>query len=271
MYNLARVFASLRIAVEELDQYYDHVLQTPNIPALGPALASVEPHPRFFPYPTRFQEYHTEPGPKSEVADEYTEFEYIRPFGGAPTNVTFLAKVKSSDQNLVVIKFVDRYGVEAHQLLADAGMAPRLLYCGLLDGENDVRNTGSHAKGRITGGGLYLGPMRMVVMDYIEGTTAAESASWPGSAREKVEEVVQKLHAAQLVFGDLRGPNIMFSEGKALLIDFDWAGKVNEARYPRNLSRSVRWPEEAGELEMKPILMDHDRFMLEQLFPKQSE
>lgn len=98
----------------------------------------------------------------------------------------------------------------------------------------------------------------MVVMDYIEGKTAAESASWPGDAREKVEEAVRKLHAAQLVFWDLRGPNIIFSEGKVFLVDFDWAGKVNEARYPRNLSRSVTWSKEAEELEMNPILMDHD-------------
>jgi len=273
MYRLARVFESLRLAVTTLDQYYDQILQAPDIPVLGPALASNQFHPRFFPYPTKFQEYRTEPGPKSEAADdvtpEYTEFEYIKPFSGVPANVTFLIKVKSSGRKLV-IKFVDRYGVDAHQLLANAGMAPRLLYCGLLDGRNDVRTAGSHAGGRTKGGGLYVGPTRMVVMDYIEGKTTAESASWPG-VREKVEEVIQKLHEAQLVFGDLRGPNIIFSEGKVFLIDFNWAGKVNEARYPRNLSESVRWPREVEELEMKPILMEHDQFMLDQLFPKQSE
>jgi len=260
--------------VTELDRFYDRVLQTSDIPPLGPALTAHQPHPRFFPYPTKFQEYSTGPGPRSKAAEdvvpEYTEFEYIEPFSGAPTNSTFLVKVKSSGQNLV-IKFVDRYGVDAHQLLADAGMAPRLLYCGLLDGRNDVRNAGSPAQGRTNGGGLYVGPTRMVAMEYIKGTTAAEPASWPSNAREQVEAAVKKLHAAQLVFGDLRGPNIMFSEDKAFLVDFDWAGKVNEARYPRNLSGSVTWPEEAEELEMKLILMDHDRFMLDQLFPKWSE
>jgi len=257
--------------VTALDQYYDQVLQTSDIPALGPALTAHQPHPRFFPYPGKFQEYSTGPGPKSKAAEDagrgYTEFEYIEPFSGAPTNTTFLVRVKSSGQKLV-IKFVDRYGVDAHQLLADVGMAPRLLYCGLLDGRIDVRDAESPAQGRINGGGLYVGPTRMIVMEYIEGTTAAEPASWPNNAREQVEAVIKKLHAAQLVFGDLRGPNIIFSEGKAFLIDFDWAGKVNEARYPRNLSGSVTWPEEAGKLEMKPILMDHDWFMLDQLFPE---
>jgi len=262
VYHLARVFASLRLAVEALDQYYDKVFRATDIPALGPALASNQPHPRFFPYPTRFQEYRTGLGSTAE----YTDFEYLRPLHAAPTNTTFLAKDKSSGQNLV-IKFVDRYGVDAHQLLADAGMAPRLLYCGLMDGRDDVRNAWSRAVGSIKGGGLYIGPTRMVVMEYIEGNSEVERASWPDDAREQVEEAVKKLHAAQLVFGDLRGPNIIFSKGKAFLIDFDWAGKVNEARYPRNLSRSLRWPAKAEELEMEPILMGHDRFMLDQLFP----
>ena len=252
-----------------LDTYYDQISQAPDIPDLGPALDSVKPHPRFFPYPTKFQEYHPEPGPTSEAGDDvtpaYTEFEYTEPFSKAPTNITFLVRVKSTNQNLVV-KFVDRYGVGAHELLADAGMAPRLLYCGLLDGKNDTRNAGSCAEGRVNDSGLYIGPTRMVVMEYIEGTTAAKSPHWPNDAREQVKEALQKLHAAQFVHGDLRGPNVIFSGGKAFLIDFDWAGRVNEARYPRNLSGSVKWPRAAEELEMMPILMDHDRFMLDQLF-----
>jgi len=61
MYRLPRVFASLRLAVTALDRYYDQILQAPDIPTLDPALASDQPHPRFFPYPTKFQGYRTEP------------------------------------------------------------------------------------------------------------------------------------------------------------------------------------------------------------------
>jgi len=259
VYHLARVFASLRLAVAALDKYYDEVSQDPDIPAL----VFNEPHPRFFPHPTKYEEYRAE----ANLEPKCTEFEYINAFRADPSNVTFLAKVKSSDQKLV-IKFVDRYGVEAHQLLADAGMAPRLLYCGLLDGKNDVRNTGSPVQGSTKPGGLYVGPIRMVVMEHTEGKTAEEESTWPNDAREKIETAIQKLHNSQLVFGDLRGPNVVFSGGSVFLIDFDWAGRVNEARYPRNLSRRVKWPRKAEELEMKPILMDHDLFMLDQLFPK---
>ena len=53
----------------------------------------------------------------------------------------------------------------------------------------------------------------------------------------------------------------MSSGDKVFPVDFYWAGRVNEARYPRNLSTRVKWPGKAAELEMQPILMDHDRFM----------
>ena len=147
-------------------------------------------------------------------------------------------------------------------------MAPRLLYCGLLNGEDDVRNAGSRARGIIKTGGLYCGPIRMVVMEHIEGDTVDKVSAPPKNAREKTEETIQKLHDAQLVFGNLRPSNVMLSWDKLFLIDFDWAGRLNEARYPMTLPRNVRWPREARELEMKPILMDHDWFMLDQLFPK---
>ena len=257
--HLARVFGSLRLAVAALDKYYGQISEDRNIPTL----VLNEPHPRFFPHPTRFKEYRA----KADAELKWTEFEYIDAPWAVPTNVTFIAKVKSSDRKLV-IKFVEQYGVEAHQLLADAGMAPRLLYCGLLDGECDVRIAGSRTRVNTTTDGLYACPVDMVVMEYIEGDTADKAPVLPKDIREKTEKAIQKLHDGQLVFGDLRGPNVMVSGVEVFLIDFDWAGKVNEVRYPLNLSRSVKWPKEAEELEMEYILMDHDWFMLDQLFPK---
>ena len=257
--HLARVFGSLRLAIGALDRYYGRVSENLNVPT--PVLNELHLH--FFPHPTRFKEYRAE----ADAEPKWTEFEYIDAPCAGPINVTFIAKVKSSDRKLV-IKFVEQYGVEAHQLLADAGMAPRLLYCGLLDGECDVRNAGSRTRVNTTSGGLHACPVDMVVMEYIEGDTMDKMAVLPKDIREKTEKAIQKLHDGQFVFGDLRGSNVMVSKDKMFLIDFDWAGKVNEARYPLNLSRSVKWPKEAEELEMEYILMDHDRFMLGQLFPK---
>ena len=69
-------------------------------------------------------------------------------------------------------------------------------------------------------------------------------------------------HNKRLVCGDLRPPNVLFSGGKVFLIDFDWAGKEGEARYPRGLSRSVTWAAGAQESERQLIEPKHDAKVL---------
>jgi hypothetical protein len=103
----------------------------------------------------------------------------------------------------------------------------------------------SRAQGGIKLCGLHIDPMGTVVMELTEGETADKVLL--SDVCEKTEKVTQKLHDSQPVFGDLRAPNAMFQG------DFDWTGKVKEARYPRNRSTRV---------ERQPILADHDRFML---------
>ena len=46
------------------------------------------------------------------------------------------------------------------------------------------------------------------------------------------------LQNEDIVFGDLRGNNILYvaSEHRASLVDFDWAGKNGESRYPVTLN-----------------------------------
>jgi hypothetical protein len=250
VYKIARIFQSLKLAIDTLEEYYHKINKCKNL-----ELKDGNPHPRFFPYPTTFSEYGTaEP-------QKVVEFSYIGGPRADPTNVTFFAK-DSSGRKLAV-KFVNRYGVEAHRVLAEKGMAPQLLYCGLLDGENDVRDLKNGDGGSIQVGGLYVGPIRMVVMEYI-GEDVKEKL--PEDARSQVERAIQTLHGKNLVFGDLREPNIVASKSKVYLIDFDWAGEVGVACYPRHLSSSVKWPEAVTELELKPITREHDLFMFNQLF-----
>ncbi len=68
-----------------------------------------------------------------------------------------------------------------------------------------------------------------------------------------LERALNILHGEGLVFGDLRRPNIMIMPGPnkddtVRLIDFDWAGKENEARYPIHLNQSkeVKWADGVG-------------------------
>lgn len=266
-YHIAKVFASLRRGLGTLDKYYGAIPTSVTVPPTPttPAECFLFPRPCFFPYPTKFKE--PQAGAAQDAETEFTEFEYVDVASGDPTNVTFFAKAKSggssSDRQLVV-KFVERYGVDAHDLLAKEGMAPRLLYCGSLDGSDDTRNCGSRAVGRLECG-LYVGPLRMVVMDRVEDVQ--ERDAWPENARDQVKQAIDKLHEGGFVFGDLQAQNILFSgEGKAFFIDFDWAGKKGEARYPRGISSQVDWPKRAEELERELIEPGHDLYMLDKLF-----
>ena len=171
----------------------------------------------------------------------------------------FLAEYKGET---VVVKFCERYGEDAHRMLADAGLAPRLRYCSKV------------------AGGVF-----MVVMDFVDGWDAYSKFKYrdlPRTVLDDVQRALGKLHDAQLVYGDMRRPNIMLvktpksqddhdtegedvEEWRGLLIDFDWSGHVGEAKYPPTLNTSgeIKWAkgvEPAGEIEQK-----HDLDMLEKI------
>lgn len=284
LYHIAKLFFSLRRARETLAGYYQGIEVPTALADLSPSLPVEElAIPGFFPYLTEFKQ-HPATTPAESMEPEVTEsteltepeameptnpeamgpteattrFRYINVPSADPANVTFFAEVVEPEpRRKLVVKFVDRYGVEAHETLAEKGMAPRLLYYGTLDGQTDLRagpyeSTLEH--------GLYIGPLRMVVMEHIE------SEDWPDDAREQVKSAINLLHAEGLVFGDLRPPNVLFSQGKIFLIDFDWAGKFGEVRYPRGLSEKVTWAGKPEELERQLITFEHDITMLDHLF-----
>ncbi|KAK0480490.1 hypothetical protein EDD18DRAFT_1312325 [Armillaria luteobubalina] len=257
LYKLARVFTALGRCYEILDHYYEDIYDRRDSIK---TLIVDEPHPRFFPYYTSFKRHD----------GVTTEFEYVDALESDPTTVTFLAKTTTGKPCSLVIKFVDRYGFDAHDHLASHKRAPALLYCGLLDGTHDARDT-ERPCGVSRCAGLYTGPWRMVVMEYIDGRTAQQvpRAQWPMSAYNDVKAALTELHKANYVFGDLRQPNVMFNvKGKALLIDFDWAGTVGEVCYPKGLASAVNWPK--GVTDFAPIEKEHDEAMLETYFSVKS-
>ncbi|SJL13008.1 uncharacterized protein ARMOST_16444 [Armillaria ostoyae] len=139
-----------------------------------------------------------------------------------------------------------------HRLLADAGLAPKLLYHGPLGSSTDVPSYGS---------------LRMVVMEEAEGTNAFvlyQDREVLDLFLASVREAVRELHAYGFVFGDLRRQNIMVSPGgKVKLIDFDWAGKDGEAMYPIRMSNKIRWAPGVGAMEK--MYKAHDNFMIDRL------
>ena len=89
---------------------------------------------------------------------------------------------------------------------------------------------------------LYLGPLCMAVRDYIDGMhgEATKAKNMPPNARAQIEAMVIKLHESDQAFGDLRPPNVVFSDRKAYLVDSDWARKYGRPCTPRNSEQASR-------------------------------
>ncbi|KZT07892.1 uncharacterized protein LAESUDRAFT_650178 [Laetiporus sulphureus 93-53] len=145
----------------------------------------------------------------------------------------------------VVVKFTKRYNPEAHRLLAAEGLAPAL-----------------HACSQVLGG-LY-----MVVMDRIRDGQPLELCRnrISQTVYDDVKKAMSLLHAENIVFGDLRLPNIMLlPSGRAMLVDFDWADADGKGRYSSMLNDSLvdHW---APGVQRRAIMTkEHDIFMLERL------
>ena len=161
-----------------------------------------------------------------------------------PSKLLYKAQLDDPSGNPLVVKFVSTYHAEAHRLLAQRQLAP-LHYAGTEDSVPSLY------------GGRY-----MVVMDFVDETSRA---ALTGAQFADVKKAVALLHSNNLVFGDLRLPNILLKDGKVMIIDFDWRGTAGDSRYPAelNLDRELCWPPgvQPGSIMQK----EHDLFMLEKL------
>ncbi|KAG8918638.1 hypothetical protein FRC01_001751 [Tulasnella sp. 417] len=161
----------------------------------------------------------------------------------------FDAKAKRDDElteTLVKVKFTPRYCREAHELLAENGLAPRLLHYEELGGDWVV-----------------------AVMEAGGNDLASQELSRvPDRALKDIKAALALLHGKNLVFGDFRRPNILLChrdaagggvEEGAMLIDFDWVGKDGEQKYLPRLNSEIQWPEgvEGGKVMRK----EHDDAM----------
>lgn len=131
----------------------------------------------------------------------------------------------------MVVKFVQSYNSKAHHLLADNGLAPRLLYCA-------VDDPSAH----------FFGRLRLIVMDFIQGITAHDAMhvkKLGETVFSAVERGIGLLHSNNFVFGDLRPPNIVIGlKGVIMLVDFDWCSIEGLGRYPPTLNKdATEWHE----------------------------
>jgi serine/threonine protein kinase len=233
--RVARIFYALQTSLFKLKDYYE---------------TCVIEYPR--PAPTRYFPSITTYGKNPH---QRVQFKYLGYLERGFDCVTLHAETCTEPVRHIVVKFVERYSEQAHHMLAEEGCAPQLLYHGSLQFGPEQPSYNS---------------LFMVVMDYVDGDTLALAKSTMSKAmietvRAELKHVLTLLHDKELVFGDLRPPNVMITKGKrVMLIDFDWAGIAGQVQYPHLLSSAVEWPKDVKPLDL--IKKEHDLEMLAKIF-----
>ena len=222
---VARLFTALKSAISSLDKYYK---------ALGQNLRSLTAKTTVSPFPF-ITEYGAEKIKFTYSSRLVSEYRY---------KLLFKARLDDMHNTQVVVKFAERYNVEAHRLLAAEDLAPKLRYSST---DNNIR----------------YGKRWMIVMDYVDLEPLSDCLT--EAQYKRVKKAIKILHSSNMVFGDLRPPNILVGGNTAMLIDFDWCGEAGKGRYPPEINpdESIGWHPDVGpNCLMSP---DHDIHMLEKL------
>ena len=153
----------------------------------------------------------------------------------------FQAQVENSrvlepkDGQNVILKLTKTYCDKAHKLLEKNKFAPKLYHIQTLPGG-----------------------WKLIIMEHLD-TFQEIKIPFKPEQKEKLKEIVSIIHQENIVHGDLRGPNIMVSTNDEIdirIIDFDWAGTVDQVFFPPNINLDIDWP-----LNAQPgdaITKDHD-------------
>ncbi|CAG7853847.1 SubName: Full=Uncharacterized protein {ECO:0000313/EMBL:CCA77651.1} [Serendipita indica DSM 11827] len=158
--------------------------------------------------------------------------------------------IQKEERTALCVKFTLKYSPEAHKACGDHGVAPKL-----------------YSAERLPGGWW------MVVMEYLSEDEYSTRSSVKVDVikfKGAIKDAVDVLHVNGFVHGDIRACNIMVCRWwdddigmkNVKLIDFDWAGRVGEARYPANVNYTeIMRPEDAKDGLV--IKKEHDLEMLE--------
>ncbi|KAG6371097.1 hypothetical protein JVT61DRAFT_10638 [Boletus reticuloceps] len=149
------------------------------------------------------------PAPTGDSSSsQYIEFQMKEFIAKDVKRHVYLASSSGGD---LVVKLSRSYSPELHALCARLGYAPKL-----------------YAYERLAGGII------AVAMEYVNGEMLAPTSDPALQVKwiTTLQGVVGNMHENEFVHGDLRPPNIMVVKDEVMLLDFDWGGKVGEARYP---------------------------------------
>ncbi|KAJ8694103.1 hypothetical protein PTI98_009036 [Pleurotus ostreatus] len=183
----------------------------------------------------------------SNVYHEY-KLTYLQRLSPSRSERTvFLAKAERAGQPTIdcIVKFASAYCADAHNIVHEAGAAPRLLYCEF------VPSVGKFC----------------VVTEFVH---EQEGARLTSAGIQTLQNAVGALHARSYVFGDLRDGNILVDgQGNPNLIDFDWSGIEGNVFYPMNINERIGWVR--GVQAGGRIMRDHDIAMLRKFLDAQNQ
>jgi len=175
----------------------------------------------------------------------------------------FLATLNSSTYlniNVFVKLISGPYSQAVQEHLAAHGLAPKLYGTAKVDGAPTAYVM------------EYLDPSAWQTLYQFLVSNAA--ALGHGHLEKALQNIVAWLNDKEYVHGDLCTNNIMIwkdspRESPDLrVVDFDWAGKRNQVRYPADRNTNIKWPGKAGGL----IQDGHDWELVSfWLFPKGSK
>ncbi|KAF8623880.1 hypothetical protein AX15_006152 [Amanita polypyramis BW_CC] len=228
----ASCISAFSSAVQSLKAHYNEPFyhQTSTVDDIYPSVHNI------FPYPVSF---------KSDISGSSKEFIYYSLVKSG--KLIFRGEISDTHEK-ICIKFVQHYSLEVHSFCASISCAPKLLAFEPLPG------------------GWY-----MVIMedlnDYFDLFRSSLAPDRMDAVKERLNDVLGRMHQQGFVHGDIRNVNVMIKDGPILvvmLVDFDWAGRIGEARYPMNVNREdVYRP--AGAVDNELILAEHDMSMLAEL------
>ncbi|CAE7065581.1 unnamed protein product [Rhizoctonia solani] len=229
---VAKVFASLAQSLSELWTFYEPFKKSSDIPR---NLERCSPH---------IQEL--------TIGDQRVTIQYKAQIKPKKPIFRAVARPEDGENYKIVVKFAESYNAAAHRLLEKMELAPQLIF---------VSSEGPKA--------FKVADRIMVVMKEMPYRDLSDAQSFPDCVQKDVMRALDALHQQNLVFGDLRPPNILVMETEqgqetgGMLVDFDWCGMAGQATYPYDINPTIEWPEGVG--PGLPLQKEHDTKMFRQL------
>ncbi|KAJ3862655.1 hypothetical protein EV359DRAFT_44719, partial [Lentinula novae-zelandiae] len=155
------------------------------------------------------------------------------------------------EEVILYIKYTQRYGAEAHWKAHEFGIAPELI-----------------AYDDTLPGGWKIVVMKPIPKGYVEIDSIKWGSEEQGKVRALVIAQMKRYLNKGYVHGDLRAANISVDGERRniMVIDYDWAGRNKEVRYPPDVRSSMEIWHPRGDLSLRAIETEHNWQMLEHLY-----